>query len=62
METLKQTIKNIKNVEEQVGTQLCDTLKGDCNLCPFKSNCILSQLDAIKLSLENTVQSLKDLL
>jgi len=62
METLKKTIKEVKNIQETVGTNMCDTLKGDCNLCPFKSNCILTNIDTILLNLDYIKQTLKDLL
>lgn len=54
-------IKEIENAKELVYNRMCDTIKGDCNLCPFKGNCIATVLMNIELDLYNLKEKVEEL-
>lgn len=62
MTTIQDALKQIKLAQNEVNKNMCDTLKGDCNLCPFKNQCIAELLVDIQLNVESIELDLKKLL
>lgn len=60
--SLNDAIKSITAARETIYKEMCDRLQGDCNLCPFKANCVAQSLEDVLLDVEAIKYDLKELI
>ena len=60
--SLNNAIKSIERAKDLLSQVICDKLKGNCEKCPFKTECIVEKMVDIQLDVEGVKYDLKEIL